>query len=220
MGTDPSLMDQAKQQTQEVVHKTQEVAGQVMERARDQVKTQLADQKERAAGSLESVAQALRTTGEQLRGQDQSAISGYAESAAEMVERFSGYLQNRDIDELIGEVERFARRQPGLFLAGAFAMGFAASRFFKSSSPYGSWRADEERWHQSYRAADAHPLPTAYQRASETATSYTAAPSATVAYEPATTAAYQPAGTTVTADVVADDEEETESYQTTGTRRE
>jgi hypothetical protein len=35
---------------------------------------------------------------------------------------------------MIQEVERFARRQPALFLGGAFTLGLIAARFLKSSS--------------------------------------------------------------------------------------
>jgi hypothetical protein len=133
--TERPLMEQAKQQTQQVLQQTQQKAGQVVEQARTQVMDQLSSQKERAAGSLESVAQALRQTGQQLREQNQGAVAGFAEGAADTVERFTGYLNQRNVDQMISEVENFARRQPVLFLGGAFALGFMAARFLKSSNP-------------------------------------------------------------------------------------
>jgi hypothetical protein len=84
---------------------------------------------------MESVALALRQTGQHLQEQDQAALSGYAESAAEALERFSGYMSQRDINQMIGGVEDFARRQPMLFLGSTFALGLLAGRFLKSSSP-------------------------------------------------------------------------------------
>jgi hypothetical protein len=123
----------------EIVAKTQEVAGQLADQARQQVKSQLTQQKDRAAESLGSVAQALYTMGEQLRGQEQPAIAAYSDSIAETADRVFSYLADKDIDQLAGDVERFARRQPALFLTGAFALGFLASRFFKSSSPSNSY---------------------------------------------------------------------------------
>jgi hypothetical protein len=118
-----------------LVQQAQQQAGQMMDKARTQVMDQLAGQKERAAGSVKSVAQALRQTGQQLRDQDQGAVAPVAESAAEYVERFSRYLQERDIRQMIDEVEGFARREPAMFLGGAFALGFLAARFLKSSRP-------------------------------------------------------------------------------------
>jgi hypothetical protein len=135
--TEKPLLEKAKQQTQQVIEQTQQKAGEAMDRARDQVKSQVATQKERARDSLEGVAQALHQTGQQLREANQGVLGEYAEGAARMVERVSGYLDQRNIDQLVGEVEAFGRRQPGLFLGGAFALGFLAARFLKSSSPYG-----------------------------------------------------------------------------------
>ena len=37
------------------------------------------------------------------------------------------------MDELIRDTRYLARREPGLFLAGSVALGFAISRFFKAS---------------------------------------------------------------------------------------
>lgn len=133
--TEKPLMEQAKEQTQRVIGQTQQKAGEAIEQVRGQVVTQLEGQKDRATGGMETVALALRQTGQHLREQDQEAMSGYAESAADAVERFSGYLSRRDVGQMIGEVEGFARRQPTLFLGSTFALGLLAGRFLKSSSP-------------------------------------------------------------------------------------
>jgi len=133
--TDKPLIQQAKQQTQKVLEQTQQKAGEVMGQARTQVVSQLESQKDRATGSLESVALALRQTGQHLREQNQTALSQYTEQIAESLERFSGSLSQRNMDQMIGEVERFARRQPALFLGTSFALGLLAARFLKSSSP-------------------------------------------------------------------------------------
>jgi len=138
------LMQQAKEQTQQVLHQTQQKAGQMVDQAKTQVMSQLEGQKERAAGTMESVAQALRQTGQQLRDQNQAPVAQFAEGAADFVERFTGYLNQRNVNEMIGEVERFARRQPALFLGGAFALGFLAARFLKSSSPYDGGMARQD----------------------------------------------------------------------------
>ncbi len=134
-GTHTSVMDAARQQVQPVLQQTQEKAGQWIGQAREQVVSQLDDQMDRAAGSIGSTAQAFRQAAQQLRDQNQGMFAQYLESGAEYVERFSGYLKEQDIRRMIDEVEGFARREPGLFLGGAFALGFLAARFLKSSSP-------------------------------------------------------------------------------------
>lgn len=127
-GGSSSMVDTAR-------HQVQEKAGQWIDQARGQVVSQLDSQMDRAAGSVGSMAQAFRQAGQQLRGQDQEMFASYLEGAADYVERFSGYLKEQDVRRMVDEVEGFARREPGLFLGGAFALGFLAARFLKSSSP-------------------------------------------------------------------------------------
>jgi hypothetical protein len=119
--------------TTDLGREARQAAAGVVDQAQEQVKTQLARGKERATSSLESVADALRTTGQNLRDGDQATIGGYAEQLAEKLSRVSGYLQNREIEQLTREVEDTARRQPALFLGGAFVAGLLIARFFKSS---------------------------------------------------------------------------------------
>jgi hypothetical protein len=134
-GTEAQTFDQMGGQTQGVVQQAQEKAGQLVDQAKDQVKTQLSSQKERAAGTLGSVADALRQTGQTLQGQDQAPVAQIANSAADWVEQFSGTLRERNVEDMLSDMEGFARRNPTVFLGSAFALGFLAARFLKSSSP-------------------------------------------------------------------------------------
>jgi len=49
------------------------------------------------------------------------------------MERVSNYLQRTDVAELVDGVEDFARREPLLFVGGAFALGLLGARFLKST---------------------------------------------------------------------------------------
>jgi hypothetical protein len=132
--------------TQQVVTHAKEKAGQLADQARDAVREQLTAQKDRTAESLGSVAGAIREAGASLKEGDQAAIGQYADQLAGWVDDFNQYLRSHDLNQLVGEVEQFARRRPGLFLGGAFFLGFMAARFLKSSSPTGDWagrRVDE-----------------------------------------------------------------------------
>ena len=124
----------AKQQTQQVAQQTQQKAGQLADRGRQQIKSQLATQKDQAAEQLSPIKTALQETGQQLRNQGQESTAQYADKAADQVERFSGYLRESDVDEIMDEVRNFARSRPALFLGGAAALGFFGTRFLKSSS--------------------------------------------------------------------------------------
>lgn len=47
--------------------------------------------------------------------------------------RFADDLRGRNVDELVGDLNRMARNNPGLFIAGSIALGFGLTRFAKAS---------------------------------------------------------------------------------------
>lgn len=100
----------------------------------------LDEQKSKLTGGLSSVADSIRQVGENLRGaDDENAIAQttarYGETLAEKIESFSGYVENATIKDLAREAEDFARKQPALFIGGAFLVGILAARFLKTSAP-------------------------------------------------------------------------------------
>jgi hypothetical protein len=136
----PPLMEQAKQKTQEVVHITQQKAGEAMGQAGEQIKSRLEETKSSAADNLSGMADAIRSSSQHIRERPDAApvaqkVAGFADSAAEAVQHVSQYLREKNVDEVVTEVEGFARRQPAVFLGSAVALGFLAARFLKSSNP-------------------------------------------------------------------------------------
>src|SRR3546814_8495932 len=90
-------------------------------------------------------------------------VGEYADQAARGREGFAQTLREKDLDGLVEDVGDFARRQPALFLGGAVALGFAMSRFLKTSGnrrgggeQYGE-RFDEDRASYRYRRATYRP---------------------------------------------------------------
>jgi len=105
----------------------------IMDQAAEQVTSRLDAGKEYVVETMLGVAQALRKTGEHLREEDaQPTLAQYVDRGAEHVERFGGYLRQRDTGQLVADVEGFARRQPVVFAGGAFALGMLAVRFLRS----------------------------------------------------------------------------------------
>ena len=135
MDTDGNdLVDQAQQKVGQVAGQVQEKAGEVVDQVRHQARSRLDSQKDMAAGTIWSLARAIRQTGDSLREQDQQPVAQLADKAAEQVERVSSYLGHRDVNQIINEVQHFARRQPAVFLGSAFALGMLGARFLKSSN--------------------------------------------------------------------------------------
>jgi hypothetical protein len=109
-------------------------ASQVTDHVMDQAASRLDMGKEYAVETLNSVAQALRQTGQHLREDgSQPRLGQYADAGAHQLEKFTGHLHQRDANELLSEVEAFARRSPALFSGTAFALGLLTARFFRSS---------------------------------------------------------------------------------------
>lgn len=128
-----SITDQAKQAAVETVDQAKQAVNDTLGQAKQQVASRFDEQKSQAAGRLSNVANALRQTGENLESQHEDTFGQYARAAADQLEQFSNTLQNKNMNELLNEVQSFARRQPELFIAGSLAAGFLLGRFLKSS---------------------------------------------------------------------------------------
>jgi len=106
----------------------------VLNIVRETATSQLSSQKDRATDGLGSLARAVRQSTQSLRDNQQDTVAQYVEQAADRIEQFSSQLRDRDLGELMREADRFARRQPAIFIGAAFMLGVLAARFFKSSS--------------------------------------------------------------------------------------
>lgn len=133
--THPMSPTQAKDSSETLLDQAKHAAQKMIGQTKDQLGTELKSQKDDASSKLGGVAAALRETGKTLGAGDDkdSALPGYANQAADQVERLSSYVRSRTIGDLIGDVEGFARREPAIFLGGSFALGLLAARFLKST---------------------------------------------------------------------------------------
>ena len=128
------VKEQVKQQGQQITQQARQQAGELATRGGEQVKTQLANQKHEASQRLTPIQVALRETAQQLRKQGKGPVAQYADKTSDGVERFSGYLRETEVDEMVDQARGFARSRPALFLGSAVALGFLGARFLKSSS--------------------------------------------------------------------------------------
>jgi len=132
--SDNSNATRTKETVNQAVDQAKERVGQVADKAQQQAKSQLAEGKDQVADRVDDVAGALRRTGEQLQEGQNGAVGEYVNKAAEKISEFSQHLRANDINQLVRETENFARREPAIFLGGAFALGILAARFMKSSA--------------------------------------------------------------------------------------
>jgi hypothetical protein len=125
---------------------SENIAGQAIGQVKDKAASLIGDQKSSLASGIGTVADSIRQIGENLRTSDEnnqiaSLVGKYGDTLAERVEKFSGYIEDRELKELVRDVETFARRNPALFVGAAFTLGVVAARFMKSSSQASKNRA-------------------------------------------------------------------------------
>lgn len=104
----------------------------ITDRIKQDGRQKLESTKRSAADQIDQVAHALSRAGEELN-QSQPTLANYASQFSSTVSTLAGRLRDGNLDELINETRALARRNPGLFLAGGVALGFALSRFLKAS---------------------------------------------------------------------------------------
>lgn len=114
----------------EVTGVAKDVAGE----AKKSAESKLVVGKDMAVEQLGSFAEALRKTGKHLRTSD-SPVTEYVEKAAASVDSVAHYLETRTLGQLLSDVQRYARREPAIFLGGAFFTGMLGGRFFKAATP-------------------------------------------------------------------------------------
>jgi len=123
---------EAGQQVRQVASEASRQARGLADQAREQARQQADNQTQRAAQSLQALSQQFRALAEgrqEESGEAHKYLQWFADRAGEM----GRHLETTGLDGLVADIKSFARRRPGLFLAGAAATGFVVSRVAKSS---------------------------------------------------------------------------------------
>jgi hypothetical protein len=114
--------DQAREVVSETARQARDLAGEASGHARDQAFVQ----QQKAARQLRSVADELREM--TAKGGQSGVATEVAQQAAERIHGAASWLEQREPADVLQAVRDFARRRPGVFLAGAVAAGLAAGR--------------------------------------------------------------------------------------------
>lgn len=140
--SDPSDSSSQREDLKDQAHQIGDGAKSAAKNAVDDAKQALHSQAEKArsgaANEVSNIAGALRGASDELR-----SGSAAERSFAQLADGLAGAseaVRDKDLGELIDEMNRFARNNPATFLGGAAIIGFAASRFARSSdagSPLG-----------------------------------------------------------------------------------
>jgi hypothetical protein len=128
------LGHQARAAAEDAKHEVGETTQKVAQQVKDQVRASATGQKDAAARQMDGFAHALEAASGDLRERGQDFAAQYVHQAAGGLSRASEAVRERDLDDLIGTVEDFARRQPVAFLGFGLAAGFGLARLMKSSA--------------------------------------------------------------------------------------
>ena len=139
----------------------------VAEQLKEEGKERLERGKAGAADQVDHVANALRNAGDELGGQ--STLGNYANQFAGSIGRLGQRLRDSSVEELAGDLQATARRNPTMFLMGGVALGFVLARLVKASST-----PDESNSDDQYDFAGDGPSDASNEWSDEAASSSTA----------------------------------------------
>jgi hypothetical protein len=130
-------------------------ASRLAQSAKERATQEAETRKQQVAQTARSASSALGRAADDLEQED--GVPGWLSSAfrqtASGIERLAGNVEGRGADELARDVTRFARENPGAFLAASAAAGFAAARFLRAGATY----SNQHRYDaQSESAGDAN----------------------------------------------------------------
>lgn len=126
----------AKVQAASTVHEATTQARDLAGQLREQLQSQSRAQAQQLASNVRRLADELHDMSE--NGKPDSTATAVVRQVADGGRQAAAHLENRGPEGIIEDLRGFARRKPGLFLAGAAVAGFAAARIGKGVSAAGS----------------------------------------------------------------------------------
>ena len=129
---------EVKDKGEELVSTAQEQvsakAHELGEEASLQVREQLDRRSTQVGEQVQAMGSALQPGVEQLRSEGKDVPAKVMTQVAERAEDLGAYLQSAQADQMLTDLERFARRRPWVTAGVGVLAGFVASRFVKASA--------------------------------------------------------------------------------------
>lgn len=119
------------EQANRVASETADQARNLFAEGKGQLADQAKDGQRRAASGLHTLADQLHGMSETSDGK--GVVPEVARQASERARTVASWLEEREPGDLLDEVRRFARRKPGMFLAGAALAGVVVGRLTRGA---------------------------------------------------------------------------------------
>ena len=147
-GQQEGLASQASAKMEDAAGTAQEKASEWREQGSARLRDQFDQRSTQAGSQVRSLAEALRRSGTELGDEGNGSASQLTKQAADRIERVGGYLEQKSGDDLMQDLERFARHRPWILAGLGMVAGLAAARFVKASSErrYGQRDQSHKQW--------------------------------------------------------------------------
>jgi ElaB/YqjD/DUF883 family membrane-anchored ribosome-binding protein len=147
-GQQEGLTGQASARVQDASSAAQEKASELREEGSARLRDQFDQRSSQAGRQMRSLAEALRRSGDELGSEGNGGMTQLTGKAADRIEQLGGYLEQKRGDELMRDIETFARRRPWMLAGVGMLAGMAGARFMKASSEerYGDYRRMSPQW--------------------------------------------------------------------------
>jgi hypothetical protein len=152
------LSEQASAKVQDAASAAQEKASELRQQGSMRMRDQLDQRSTQTGTQVRAMAHALRHSGSELSNQGNADAARVTGQAADHIERLGSYLESKSGDELMRDVEAFARKRPWMLAALGMLAGVATARFMKASSErrFGDYRrTSQQQWQSNQPPADA-----------------------------------------------------------------
>jgi hypothetical protein len=147
-GQQEGLKDKVAPKVQDAASAAQEKASELREQGSVRLRDQFDQRSNQAGTQVRSLAEALRRGGNDLSNEGNSSAARLTGQAADRIEQLGSYLEQKRGDELMRDIEMFARRRPWMLAGIGMLAGVAAARFVKASSEqrYDGYRDTSQQW--------------------------------------------------------------------------
>jgi len=123
----------AAEQAKSVAAEVKNQVGQLSRQTTDELRSQAETRSAQAAQGLRSLANQMQALSSG-RTEEAGQLLRYLDEGQTKVESFAQRLEQRGPQGLMDDVTGFARRRPGMFLAGAIGAGFLVGRMIRANS--------------------------------------------------------------------------------------
>jgi hypothetical protein len=120
-------------------------AAEAAEQGRSQLRSQVDRRSDQVAEQIVAIGEALRSGANDLRTKGKGSQASMVEQGAEKIEELAERIRVSDADQLLSDVEAYARRRPMVVTMAGIAAGFAVARVLKASSD-ARYRQTERGW--------------------------------------------------------------------------